>query len=365
MPRLVAFLAVLALVATAVSFSPPSAPAGAQPVATTRALLGQEDDPTPTPSDDEEDAEGIPEQEEDEPDRPEGVPAGAVEAEVAGHVDGDKFTIRQDGDAREVLLIGVDAPEVDEGPQGECYAAETAGRLEEIVPRGKTVYLLAGGEDTDNKDRLLRFVWVEDDGEALFVNQAMLEEGNGSFQAREGNGAFDDDLRAAEEEARDDDAGLWGECGENHVEIVPPTPTPELGEEDLPAELGTTLSGGGVAVTTSFNGIYYNFNGSTPRGGYVFLVLDVTIENVDESGDNHGYDEQRFSAEDLDTGADFEHEDYLLGPSLAQLQSGDLSTGEYVSGQAVLEVQETATTLRIRYRTANFGGEELHWVLQL
>ncbi len=51
MPRLVALLAVLALVATAVSFSPLSAPAGAQPLATTRALLGlEEPELTTTPT---------------------------------------------------------------------------------------------------------------------------------------------------------------------------------------------------------------------------------------------------------------------------------------------------------------------------
>lgn len=295
-------------------------------------------------------------------DAPEGLPAGAQAVEVTGHVDGDKLRARVGGEEREVLLIGVDAPEIDEGPQGECYAADASEGLEELAPEGETVYLLAGGGDNeDGKNRLLRFAWVDDDGAALFVNEAILQEGFASFQAREGSDRFDADLQAADRAAREDDAGLWGECGGNHVEIVPPTAEPELGDQGLPAPIGTTLTGGGVAVTINSAYTTYQYGVSAPKGGYVFLVMEIVVENVDPE-DNHGYADYRFSAEDQDTGADFEEPRSAVTGGLG---NGDLSTGEYVSGVVGLEVQETSTNIRIEYGTANVGGESLYWLLQL
>lgn len=357
MARLVGLLAVVALVASAMlAFVPASSPVAAQPIATTRALLGQGDDaPTPTAGEEDDDED----EQREAPDRPEGIPDAAVAAEVTGHIDGDKFTIIQEGDEGEVLLNGVDAPETDEGPEGECYAADASERLEELVPRGETVFLLSGDTDTDNKDRLLRFVWVDDDGESIFVNEAMLDEGFASFQAREGNVEYDAALKSAEQDARDDENGLWGACGDNHVEIVPPTPTPELGDGDLPAPVGTQLTGEDVAVTVA-SAFYANEYGfSTPKGGYVYLVIEVAIENIDDA--DHGYAGNRFSAKDFDTNAEFDDTFTLTDGGLG---AGTLSPGEYVSGIVVLEVQETVQRIRIKYDTAAIGGTNLYWLVE-
>ena len=238
MTRLIAWFAVTAIVLLAVgaAFAPASGAGRTQPLATMQAVQtaqasgeGDADAPTPTPEDEEGDRGSSGRQ--PGADRPEGVPSDAVEAEVTGHVDGDKFTIRQGGESHEVLLIGVDAPEVDEGLLGECYAEEAAEALEELVPEGETVWLERDEDDTDNRDRLLRFVWIDDDGDGVLVNEVMLREGYGSFQPREQNASRDDELGDAEEQARDDDEGLWGECGGNHVEVTPePTATPTFEE---------------------------------------------------------------------------------------------------------------------------------------
>ncbi len=276
---------------------------------------------------------------------------------MVGHIDGDKFTIRRGGESREVLLIGADAPEPDEGPLGECYAEEAAEALEDLVPEGETVWLERDVDDTDNRDRLLRFVWVESGGEAVLVNEVMLREGYASFQARAQNASRDDELTEAEDAAREDEVGLWGACGGNHVEI---TPEPELGDEGLPAPIGTTLRGSGVAVTLTNAYTAYEYGFSTPKGGYVFLVVEATVENVDDEG--HGYAGNRFSAKDVDSGAEFDDTFTLTDGGLG---TGDLSPGEYVYGVVVLEVQETATNIRVKYDTAAIGGENLYWLVQL
>jgi endonuclease YncB( thermonuclease family) len=159
-------------------------------------------------------------------------------------LDGDKLVIRSGGKPWEVLLIGLDAPEEDEGPAGECFADEAADRLVELAPRGATVYLEKGGDEVDDKDRLLRFLWVEDGGQALLANETLLREGFGSFDPREQNGAYDDELRAAEAAARDDGVGLWGECGENHVEL----PEEERAEVASAPEPDRDADGDGIAA---------------------------------------------------------------------------------------------------------------------
>lgn len=262
-------------------------------------------------------------QDEGNEDRPEGLPSGVVAAEVVGHVDGDKLRVEVGGEEREVLLIGVDAPELDEGPLGECYAEDAAEELEDLAPEGDTVYLLAGGgDDEDNRDRLLRFAWVDDGGEALFVNETTLEEGSASFQAREGSGRYDADLQAAERAARADDAGLWGECGGNHVEItptpIPPTEPPTIDEavaeypplvdvRELairPGELfGDRIAFSGTVLTirVATPGQAFGLGDTDERGYTVQMQVDViapdgTAETVfvGYNGDTTGFFEGSF-----------------------------------------------------------------------
>lgn len=139
-------------------------------------------------------------------DRPEGVPAGARTTKVSGHVDGDKIEIQVGAETEEVLLIGLDAPELDEGPAGECYAKEAAARLKKMLPTGRTIYLERGPDEKDNKGRLLRFVWFagREDGQAYLANEIMLREGFGTFEPSEQNGGYDDRLGEAQDAARNE-----------------------------------------------------------------------------------------------------------------------------------------------------------------
>lgn len=87
----------------------------------------------------------------------------------------------------------------------------------------------------------------------------------------------------------------------------------------------------------------------------------MQITNVDD--DTHGYTEARFSAKDLDTDANF---DDTFAFSDQPLGSGELSPGEYVIGQVVLEVQETATRIRVKYDPKSIGsGDEVYWLFEI
>jgi hypothetical protein len=228
-----------------------------------------------------------------------------------------------------------------------------------LLKKGDTIYLERDEEDRDGKDRLLRYVWVpgEDGGKAFLLNTKMVRDGFASFKSKEPNTKYDDRLEDAEELAKEKNRGLWKECGGPHVGITPP---PELGEADYPAPIGTTLNTDGQNITVSDAFFSYDYGFSSPKGGYVFLVFTARIENVDDK--DHGYTESRFSARDIDSGATFDDTFTFADQPLG---SGDLSPSEFVFGTVVLEVQETATRVRIKYDPKSLGeGDEVYWIVQ-
>ncbi len=289
---------------------------------------------------------------------PKGIPADAVEAKVSGHVDGEKIKVKIGGEEEEVRFIGVDAPEPkNEDDLPECYAEESTKRLKTMLPVGRTVYLERDVEDRDRRDRLWRYVWFpgKDDGKPRLANEIILREGFAIAQDEEKNTKHEDRLAKAEKAAKDKDAGLWGACGGGHVAI---TPVPRHGSGEDPGTVGETLVAEGMAVTLNSTFYTYEYNFSTPKGGYIFLIAEVRIENVDD--EDHGYDSMRFSAKDLDSGAEYDDTFALLDQPL---ESSELSPGEYVIGQIALEIQETATNVRLKYDVSFLGEENIYWLV--
>jgi micrococcal nuclease len=163
------------------------------------------------------------------------LPASTVEATVSEHIDGDKIYVEIDGNRQEVRLLGIDAPEGDIGRYGECYAEEASDHVRDLLPEGATVYLERDRTDRDGSGRLYRFLWFEtDDGDYRMLNEMMLRDGFAGSATDHSYTKHDDTLSDAANAARDEAAGLWGECGGLHAEITPtpvvPTPTPTFEE---------------------------------------------------------------------------------------------------------------------------------------
>jgi hypothetical protein len=137
-----------------------------------------------------------------------------------------------------------------------------------------------------------------------------------------------------------------------------PTPTMTIGTaSDNPAPFSQELIGGGARVAL-LNGFFtYELDYSTPQLGYKYFVLDVRIEGTDEDG--HYYSFISFSGEDATTGAGYDSE---LVFTDTMLDSGTLSRGEYVVGTVVLEVQETAQRIIVKYDPAQFDPNDLYWL---
>jgi micrococcal nuclease len=146
---------------------------------------------------------------------PSAVPAGAAPATVERVVDGDTVIVvtTDGGDRERIRLIGVDTPEtVQPGAPVDCFGPEASAWTTDALPVGSTVWLEddASQGDADRYDRLLRYVWTEGGG---LLNQQLVASGLGTEDTYDDPYRYRDAFVAAEAEARDSGAGLWGACG--------------------------------------------------------------------------------------------------------------------------------------------------------
>jgi micrococcal nuclease len=121
---------------------------------------------------------------------------------VSGVVDGDTFHCRG---GPKVRLIGIDAPERDQGAIGR----EAADALERWLPPGQVVKLERDVEGSDRYGRTLAYVWVAD----TLVNEAMVRDGWAVLYTVPPNVAHVERLVAAEHAARQSRRGLWASNG--------------------------------------------------------------------------------------------------------------------------------------------------------
>jgi len=133
-----------------------------------------------------------------------------LSAEVIQVYDGDTLQVSI-GNLREtVRLIGINTPETKGkyNKKDEFYGKEASIFLQDLLPKGTTVYLKADLENRDQYDRLLRYVWLDEEQE-IFVNLILLEKGYAETMFFEPNTKYYDLFKDAEEKAKANNLGMW------------------------------------------------------------------------------------------------------------------------------------------------------------
>lgn len=142
------------------------------------------------------------------------VPDGAQEAVVVRVTDGDTVVLRGRGtgplgaEPTRVRVLLVDTPEVRDTP--ECYGEQAAARVEQLLPPGASVRVIADRDPTDRFGRALLHVWT-DDGRNL--GELLLAEGLATVLQIDPNRLYLEQFQAQEDKARDAGRGLWSACG--------------------------------------------------------------------------------------------------------------------------------------------------------
>jgi micrococcal nuclease len=129
---------------------------------------------------------------------------------VARVVDGDTVRVLIDGQDSSVRLIGIDTPEtVAPNRPVECAGPEASVYAEQLMSGQKVFLELDPSQGTfDSYNRVLAYVWLEGD---VMVNLAMIEAGLAEEYTYDDEYSYQQLFREAEQQAKDDLLGLWGQ----------------------------------------------------------------------------------------------------------------------------------------------------------
>lgn len=120
-------------------------------------------------------------------------------ATVLEVIDGDTIDVDIDGETYRVRYIGIDTPE-----RERPYYAEATDFNAQLVD-GQTVLLVKDVSETDQYDRLLRYIFVGD----TFVNFELVNQGYAAAVTFPPDVSCEGMFRAAEADARSRGLGLW------------------------------------------------------------------------------------------------------------------------------------------------------------
>jgi micrococcal nuclease len=121
--------------------------------------------------------------------------------EVINVIDGDTIDVRIDGIDYRVRYIGMDTPEIDEPFYGQTT------KLNNDLVGGRQVTLIKDVSETDRFERLLRYILVD----GMLINYELVRQGYARAVTFPPDVACAETLMEAEQLARLEGIGLWGE----------------------------------------------------------------------------------------------------------------------------------------------------------
>ena len=127
-------------------------------------------------------------------------------------IDGDTVVLSS---GETVRYIGIDSPE-----KKDCFSQEATDENKRLV-LGKEVSLTKDVSEKDRYGRILRFVYLDE----TFINDYLVRRGFAKAYRYPPDVKFADQFDLAQQEARENNRGLWSVCEQKEVDIVTPSPT--------------------------------------------------------------------------------------------------------------------------------------------
>lgn len=130
-------------------------------------------------------------------------------AKIIEVIDGDTVTL---DNGERLRYVGIDTPETKHPRKGiECFGKKASEKNAELV-LGKTVRIEKDVSERDRYDRLLRLVYLRTEQGELFVNDYLVRQGYARAVTFPPDVTYTNRFREAQQEAQDNNRGLWGEC---------------------------------------------------------------------------------------------------------------------------------------------------------
>lgn len=125
-------------------------------------------------------------------------------ARVLRVIDGDTIELAS---GQKVRYIGIDTPEtVDPRRDLQCFGKEASSYNKTLV-EGKEIYLEKDVSQTDRYGRLLRYIYLEENG--ISINEQLVKEGYAMASSYPPDIKYQEKFRLAEQKARNNQKGLW------------------------------------------------------------------------------------------------------------------------------------------------------------
>ena len=124
-------------------------------------------------------------------------------------IDGDTVkVILETEESERIRLLLIDTPEsVHSEIEPQPYGEEASEFAKSVLKKGQTVELERGNPERDTYDRLLAYIWIDDD---VNFNQLMIEEGFARVAyVYEPNTMYLDEFEKAEMKAKEDGKNIW------------------------------------------------------------------------------------------------------------------------------------------------------------
>lgn len=133
-------------------------------------------------------------------------------------IDGDTIEVEMNGDRYQVRYIGVDSPE-----GGQPFSKEATQANQQMV-EGQTVELVKDVSETDQYDRLLRYVYLED---GTLVNAILVRVGYARASAYPPDTSYQSLFENEQQKAQRDSLGMWAQ----------PTPTNTVSPSEVASQV--------------------------------------------------------------------------------------------------------------------------------
>ena len=139
-------------------------------------------------------------------------------AEVVRVVDGDTLQVKIDGNKEKVRLIGINCPEsvANDERRNTAEGVDASDYTKSLVRAGDIVWLQSDYNDTDQYDRLLRYVWLEkpsslndpDEVASKMLNGILVHDGYADARRYDEDVLYADVLEDLEDDAVANDRGV-------------------------------------------------------------------------------------------------------------------------------------------------------------
>ena len=179
-------------------------------------------------------------------------------ATVVRVIDGDAIEVDLDGWRYTVRYIGINTPETNRPSRGvEFYGPEASARNRELV-EGKTVRMEFDVSSTDRFDRLLGYVYVDDE----MVNATLISEGFAVASAIPPDTKFADRFENIQMQAMENRRGVWAtssalaeRCDPSYQTICVPRDAEPMTCKEIPSNLFPVLRSDDHSFDPDGNGL--------------------------------------------------------------------------------------------------------------